>query len=854
MSTAETTPPAPAPAPEQAPASLESLVSAGRAVFVGLIWACLMLLVFGFWMRAKGDVNAKINSGIFFASSAAAALLAIWQAFSLWRNESAEQKSQSFFNQRAILGYAFLIAGLGLVVFAYWLGKKPGSFGFALNNFPETIGVLFFGMISLFAGYAIQKPVDEPTFQISFLTQQAPLLKFICLLASLVALGTVVYIIYNNWTGNAYVGQLAELVGVLGVSVIAAAGFFYLNSGQQDDASMRFFVLFVGGALGLDLFVVSCGLALKWREHVFGGMAAWQGDEGWRVWVCAYGIFLALAIMYGSFNIARSDMRESANLRRLMFGYSTVAQVLLLAGILIEANLVINAMYPFTYNWSKTLGAYALADTSKNLIKGVKTETNFVVLIPQGSFVYRDTRVLMDNCQALNNKVKVEYISPDLNQQEYERLAKLFPKILPEARSSTAGRGILIVKGPMPTSPEHTTPYSFVAERKLFEHERMGQNKTVFKGEVEVLKELKHLMLDKSKRKIYVLQGPNEPGITRQDGTVRMEFRHGFGNVGLGILTEKLKQDDYEVFGLTFQPDLLGQKNPNIIHAKEAGPGKHKEIPDDCNVLVIAGPKSLEQDAVSAIEAYADRGGKMVVFLDVFVDSAYSKLEDSGLEPLLKRMGVEVTNEYALRMIQSTAEDPRVLVMDANLESQNPLAKQFGAERIVLYRSARVLKPVDSPRFKAETIMQLDSEEWPVFAEKNVNILKDPQGHIAALAKDRVKLIRSFSQKPLPMVVAVKDAKTDKASMVVFGDTEFITNRELATSQSRREAYSLAVSAMEWVQEREELMGVQPRENNSYSLKLPAIESAGRMVHMPFWLMLLSIIGIGLLVWVTRRR
>jgi hypothetical protein len=141
-----------------------------------------------------------------------------------------------------------------------------------------------------------------------------------------------------------------------------------------------------------------------------------------------------------------------------------------------------------------------------------------------------------------------------------------------------------------------------------------------------------------------------------------------------------------------------------------------------------------------------------------------------------------------------------------------------------------------------------------VFAEKNVNILKDPQGHIAALAKDRVKLIRSFSQKPLPMVVAVKDAKTDKASMVVFGDTEFITNRELATSQSRREAYSLAVSAMEWVQEREELMGVQPRENNSYSLKLPAIESAGRMVHMPFWLMLLSIIGIGLLVWVTRRR
>ena len=215
---------------------------------------------------------------------------------------------------------------------------------------------------------------------------------------------------------------------------------------------------------------------------------------------------------------------------------------------------------------------------------------------------------------------------------------------------SSGGRGILLVYGSMPKDDKNTTPNSFVPERKLFE--RTGgrgpgdKSSFVFKGEAEILKELKFLTSPKEKRKIYFLQGDDEPNINTYEGQIRREARQDFSSVGIGILVDKMKRDQYDIWGLSFGSEVPGEadKNAKIIYLKDDGK-KRRAIPDDCNTLIVAGVgKPLPSAVVDAIDQYMEGGGKMLVFLDVIASSDYSKLMDSGLEPLLKRFGVEVTN------------------------------------------------------------------------------------------------------------------------------------------------------------------------------------------------------------------
>jgi hypothetical protein len=80
----------------------------------------------------------------------------------------------------------------------------------------------------------------------------------------------------------------------------------------------------------------------------------------------------------------------------------------------------------------------------------------------------------------------------------------------------------------------------------------------------------------------------------------------------------------------------------------------------------------------------------------------------------------------------------------------------------------------------------------------------------------------------------------------VFGDTEFITNRDLNSS-----SYALVVSSIEWMAERESI-GAQPK--TSPSFQLPPEVNYARMIFLPGWIMLLSLIGLGIGVWIVRRR
>ena len=872
--------------------TLHALSSTARALVIGLAWAAVMLFVAGFWMRAKYGDGAKIQYYVFLTAGFIAAGLAAWQAFTVWfKTQSPDEKANTLAQQRRLFSLIFMAAGLGLIGLAIALGfgRKPDrNIGFILDNLGESIGVLLFGLIALGTGYAFSaSPAGERTSSVQFVAQQIPILKFAVLIFGILAIGTFVWLVWTNRdraapgvpgldaaaaaAGYKWLAYLPELFALVAVSVLCIACFLWLNTGAQDDYSARLFVLVFGGTFGLILFCYSLGRGVVWRQDILlGGLIAWQGENAWRFWTVVYLQFAALALMFGSFNLAKADMRANVHLRRVMYGYDAIVQTLLLLEILAVLNIVLSALAPYTFDWTKNRGAYAIAESSKNLIAKLKKETNIVVIMSPNDPVYRDVKNLMDNFQANSAKLKVEYLSPDNDPTGYSSLSQLFPKIQPADASpfggGASGRGVLMINGPMPQEKEHKVPYAFVKSQNFTEEDRdprdPRKSKRMFKGEGEIIKELQFLVQEK-KRKIYVLQGNEEPDVNFDDLVrARPEFHDGFLKTGMGFgaLAEKLNTDNYEVFGLSFGPELpLKEPKIKIVYAKAEGADRRKEVPKDCDTLIVAPTsKELPDDVVAAVERYMEQNnGKLLLFLDVIADKDYTTLVGSGLERMLRGFGVEVLDGYALAVRRDAGGriDAATLLATAADRSENPLARAFIRRSILMPDSARILKPAEMPgRFKAEPVLQLEFSPAggrTTLIETDLRPLK--RGNLNLHLKeldDKNQLRARESAQPVIVAVAVSE---DKGSprMVVVGDTEFVGNLQLQRSPTSPMNYSFTVSALEWMGERESI-GARPKVTTQYSID-PSVDTL-RMILAPGWLMLLTLTGIGIAIWVVRRR
>ena len=866
------------------PASQHALKSSAFGLFGALVWGAIMLFVFGFWMRSKYDSARPIVTNIFFLLGAVSAALAGWQAFTLWfKTESPQQKTASLEQQRRIFSYVFLVGGIGLIImaFALGMGKKPGgtNYVFLTDTIAETFGILLFGIIALCTGYVLQLPRNEQISPIQFLLDKVPILKMSqIVIAALCLIGLGWFFVTKRAEFTIY---FPELTALLFMSMLCLGCFLWLNTGGFDEFGVRLFVLIFGGSTGLILFVMTLARAYLWRQDILlGGTVAWQGENAWKFWVCAYLLFTALALMFISFNLARADIRKNAALRRVMYGYDALVQLLLLVGVLFILNIVIFALFPLTFEWTQNRGAYALSDASKKLISGLKKETNVIVLIPQNQLYYKDIKHLMENCQALNKNLKVQYLPPDADQKDYENLENLFPAVFPEGAPPGAVRGILLVYGAMPTSKTHTTPHAFVAAGKVFDFSggrRPGDKpKYLFKGELEILKELSFLVDKQKKRTIYILQGNGEVDINGDTDMARRSLLTNnpaatttgdLSQVGIGLWVERLTKDNYNVSGLSFNVEVPGEKSRNIKFA-EIGADKKKDIPGDCDTLVIAGvAKPLHKDIVDAIDRYMDHGGpdktpgKALVFLDVFVDTQAKNLTNTGLEELLKRYGVEVTNDFPLRVSLPLNErdDPRTLIATTPKTSENPLAKQFIDRLIIMKRTARIVRPAEaSGQYKAEPILHLESirtDRLTIIENKVRALTIDPNAFIIEekILTNEANFKAKVKSEPVPVAVAVTEQVSSKPRMVVFGDTEFITNPELAYSRSRLTNYDFTASALEWMAERE-FIGPRPRESNLYIVNDQLDDFKWRMLFLPGWLMFLVFVGLGIAIWVVRRR
>lgn len=298
-------------------------------------------------------------------------------------------------------------------------------------------------------------------------------------------------------------------------------------------------------------------------------------------------------------------------------------------------------------------------------------------------------------------------------------------------------------------------------------------------------------------KKIYFLEGHGEHGIDANDGE------------GLSAISEQLKRENYE---------------PKSFNLASKG-----QMPDDCDVLVIAGPKqSLLPGEPAAIGKYLEGGGKALILIDPDTDPQ--------LDEVLRAWSIEVDNDTVL--------DVSALGRAVGGPT-SPLGVQYGTHPITKdFQRSMTIFPL------ARSIRSADSSASGVSTTDLVKTSEASWGETDKLGSEEVRLDRG-KDKEGPLTIAIAASKpvgNKEARLVVAGDSDFATNQYVGAARNP----DLVMNSLNWLAQDEDLISIRPK-----SAKNRRVTMSDSDKNLVFWLTLVlmpaAVIGSGVYIWWKRK-
>ena len=261
-----------------------------------------------------------------------------------------------------------------------------------------------------------------------------------------------------------------------------------------------------------------------------------------------------------------------------------------------------------------------------------------------------------------------------------------------------------------------------------------------------------------------------------------------------------------------------------------------KDIPNDCSLLIIAGPQSaLLPEEVVKIENYLNNGGRALIMFNV-----YSAERNTGLEEVLANWGVEVGRRVAM--------DP-----ENTTQGRDLVAKDFGRHAI----SAPLINSglhMIFPRPLRKAGRGTHKTDAPNVAEL---VFTSPSGAIVGEIREGVPYPSPTDVRTnVPLAVAVEKGKlagltADRGTtrIVAVGDSIFWANNMLDSLANR----DFAALTVNWLLDRSQLLGsLAPRPIPEFRV----VMTKSQMTAVR-WMLLLgmpgSVLLVGAAVWAQRR-
>lgn len=339
-------------------------------------------------------------------------------------------------------------------------------------------------------------------------------------------------------------------------------------------------------------------------------------------------------------------------------------------------------------------------------------------------------------------------------------------------------------------------------------------------------------VLSAERRKIYFLEGHQERAV--DDGS----------NEGFMLAAQAVDDQNYAV---------------ETLNVLETG-----AVPDDCRVLVIAGPrKPLMLEEIRLIDDYLEDGGRVMVTLDPEYES--------GLEEWLLGWGVRagrdmVIDNSAAGVRQGAGpQEPLIYSYDKEHPITAPLQKAFSTMPTV--RSVRAEKGLGeeveltelahtSANSWAETDLTPLGIRTPTFDPED---LSGPVSVGVAMLKkleDRDPGVRELRTGPMTGTPTEEDLRRMKlemsqrrAELVVFGDSHFASNEYFRYGGN----WDLFMNSINWLVGDERLISIRAKDPEEQTIYINQ-RQAKRMALTVQYALPSLVLLFGILVWGMRMR
>jgi ABC-type uncharacterized transport system involved in gliding motility auxiliary subunit len=293
---------------------------------------------------------------------------------------------------------------------------------------------------------------------------------------------------------------------------------------------------------------------------------------------------------------------------------------------------------------------------------------------------------------------------------------------------------------------------------------------------------------------------------------------------------EDSDRNGYSRFKEMLSKDEYQAKSINLL--------QKAEVPEDCTVLVVAGPTGdYIQPQVDAIKKYVENGGRALMMLD----------------PPLKLGREEIADNDALSsLLQSWGVTPqRNLVLDLNpvgqllgVGPQVALVTQYGSQPIVSEMKGT------TTGFPITRSMEIKSTD-----KTNIEKLFDSSDSSLAttnLSSAEVKVNDPNNKKGPLTIAAAGTYKTGKDNsqgrFVVVGSSSWAANSFINFNGNR----DLALNAMNWLSSDEDLISIRPKDREDRRITMTRAQMSMVRTTSQFLLPLFVLVA-GVSVWWKRR-
>ncbi len=285
-------------------------------------------------------------------------------------------------------------------------------------------------------------------------------------------------------------------------------------------------------------------------------------------------------------------------------------------------------------------------------------------------------------------------------------------------------------------------------------------------------------------------------------------------------------------------------------------------IPDDATAIIIAGAQSpFSADDVAKIDAYIQRGGRMLILADPpYVDarpSAFGNnlflLEDSPFNQYLQ-------DEFGVLLREDLIADPGSSLGNDLFIVANRIYRSAGVlanfERLeILFNLARSLEITREPsgnqtHYVREIMLETSDQAYGETSLQNME-------------RSQLTEYDAGADRSGPLVIAVAIRRFDETNqdiqprVIIIGDTDWLTNATIRPEDGSQGVLGnilLWNNVVEWLTQYSEIAAIQPASRPDL---LPIFVTDQQQAHIQLMTMVLLpglVLGMGVLVWATRQR